>query len=45
MFNFFPIKIALDLHVHSLQKTNGLCISSVPRDESHLELCVKWQTY
>jgi len=42
---FFSIITVLDFNVYSLQKTCGLWISSVPSDESHLQLWVRWQTY
>jgi hypothetical protein len=41
----FSIITVLDFIVWILHNTCGLCISSVPSDESHLHLWVKWQTY
>ena len=35
----------LDFNVHSLHNACELCISSVPRDGSHLSIWVRWQTY
>jgi len=45
MFNFFSAITVMDFNVYSLQKTYGLCISSFPSDESHLQFWVKWHTY
>jgi len=39
------IIIVLDFKVYSLQNASGLCISSVPSDETHLQQWVRWQTY
>jgi len=35
----------LHFNVSSLQNASELYISNVPRDDSHLQLCVRWQTY
>jgi len=42
MFNFSSVVTLLDFNVYSLQNSYGLCISSVPSDESHLQPWVRW---
>jgi len=36
---------SLDFNVYSLQNTYRLCLSGVPIDGSHKQLCVRWQPY